>query len=93
MKIKIEKTEKSYNEITINLPYYSKSENNMKFYKIISERELIEIKLYDFCTSISFYKDMNDLAFLSDIKECNEHDFIEAYNAANKKLNIHVYNN
>lgn len=33
MKIKIEKTEKSYNEITINLPYYSKSENNMKFIK------------------------------------------------------------
>lgn len=88
MKIKTKVNVLKEVEVEIKIPYFCKSANGLVFYKVLNEDgHNIEVKTYDFATSIEFSKMLNkSLVFTEDNIEIEESEFNEAFERALETL-------
>ena len=88
LQFKYKKNTISDREVSVKLPYYSKDENDMVFYKVLnSQGDYIQVVTYSFNTGVHFRR----LNFLSSIPfddtvEATEEDFITALKMVEKKI-------
>lgn len=79
-------TETIKKEVVVNLPYFSKSENEKVFYKVLSAERMVRVNLYDFHTTVE-YTGSVELALDSGCVGCIELEFDTAFAEAMSKLN------